>query len=74
MQQSSFGWGNIRLITGALICGNRKVNPVVPPNTITWVRLRTEFGGAARQWPVAKRPKGLLLRSPLLEEADSPSH
>jgi hypothetical protein len=37
---------------------------------ITWVRLHTEFGGAARQWFVANRPNGLLLRSPLLEEAE----
>jgi hypothetical protein len=37
---------------------------------ITWVRLHTEFGGAARQWSVANRPNGLLLRSPLLEEAE----
>jgi hypothetical protein len=37
---------------------------------ITWVRRHTEFGGAARQWSVANRPHGLLLRSPLLEEAE----
>ena len=37
---------------------------------ITWIRLHTEFGRAARQWSVANRPNGLLLRSPLLEEAE----
>jgi hypothetical protein len=37
---------------------------------IAWVRLHTEFGGAARQWSVANRPNGLLLRSPRLEEAE----
>ncbi|MER8777026.1 TIR domain-containing protein [Mesorhizobium sp. M0977] len=37
---------------------------------IKWVRLHTEFGAAARQWSAAKRPNGLFLRSPLLEEAE----
>jgi hypothetical protein len=37
---------------------------------ITWIRLHTEFGRTARQWSVANRPNGLLLRSPLLEEAE----
>jgi TIR domain len=37
---------------------------------ITWIRLHTEFGRAARQWSVANRPNGLLLRSPLLEQAE----
>lgn len=37
---------------------------------LTWVRLHTEFGGAARQWSAANRPNGMLLRSPLLEKAE----
>src|ERR1700722_12765012 len=37
---------------------------------IAWIRQHTEFGSAARQWSAANRPNGLLLRSPLLEEAE----
>lgn len=37
---------------------------------IDWVRLHTEFGQAARTWMANKWPKGLLLRSPLLEQAE----
>jgi hypothetical protein len=37
---------------------------------ITWVRRHTEFGAAAHQWSAANRPNGLLLRSPVLEEAE----
>jgi len=37
---------------------------------IGWIRKHTEFGQNARAWDAAKRPKGLLLRSPLLEEAE----
>jgi hypothetical protein len=37
---------------------------------IAWIRQHTEFGEAARQWSAANRPNGLLLRSPLLEEAE----
>ena len=38
---------------------------------IDWVRKHTEFGELARRWTEAapSRPKGLLLRPPLLEEA-----
>ena len=37
-----------------------------------WIRQHTEFGEAARRWGVAGRPgpRGLLLRSPTLEEAE----
>jgi WD40 repeat protein len=39
---------------------------------IEWVRKHTEFGEHARRWAAAGRPgpRGLLLRSPLLEEAE----
>jgi tetratricopeptide (TPR) repeat protein len=37
---------------------------------IAWIRRHTEFGDHARRWGLAKRPTGLLLRSPLLEEAE----
>ena len=37
---------------------------------IGWVRQHTEFGEAARRWATAGRPGGLLLRSPVLEEAE----
>ena len=37
---------------------------------ISWIRQHTEFGEAARRWSVASRPGGLLLRSPVLEEAE----
>src|SRR6202163_491051 len=37
---------------------------------IGWVRQHTEFGEAARRWAAAGRPGGLLLRSPVLEEAE----
>jgi hypothetical protein len=37
---------------------------------IGWVRHHTEFGEAARRWALAGRPGGLLLRSPVLEEAE----
>jgi hypothetical protein len=39
---------------------------------IDWVRKHTEFGEAARRWSVAGRPgpRGLLLRSPVLDEAE----
>jgi hypothetical protein len=37
---------------------------------IGWVRRHTEFGEAARRWSTARRPGGLLLRSPVLEEAE----
>ena len=37
-----------------------------------WIRLHTEFAEQARRWSVAGRPgpRGLLLRSPVLEEAE----
>lgn len=37
---------------------------------IEWVRRHTEFGENARSWDGAKRPPGLLLRPPLLEQAE----
>ena len=39
---------------------------------IAWVRKHTEFGEHARRWLQAGRPgpRGLLLRSPMLEEAE----
>jgi tetratricopeptide (TPR) repeat protein len=37
---------------------------------INWIREHTAFGEAARRWAAAGRPRGLLLRSPLLEEAE----
>jgi formylglycine-generating enzyme required for sulfatase activity len=37
---------------------------------IEWVRKHTEFGERARSWLNAKRPPGLLLRSPALDEAE----
>jgi hypothetical protein len=39
---------------------------------IAWVRRHTEFGEHARRWVVAGRPgpRGLLLRSPVLEQAE----
>jgi tetratricopeptide (TPR) repeat protein len=37
---------------------------------IGWVRQHTEFGEAARRWVLAGRSNGLLLRSPVLEEAE----
>lgn len=39
---------------------------------IGWIRKHTEFGELARRWALAGRPgpKGLLLRPPVLEEAE----
>jgi len=37
---------------------------------IAWIRRHTEFGELARNWSLADRASGLLLRSPLLEEAE----
>jgi WD40 repeat protein len=37
---------------------------------IDWVRRHTEFGEQVRHWDAAGRPRGLLLRSPALEEAE----
>ncbi|TAX01971.1 toll/interleukin-1 receptor domain-containing protein (plasmid) [Rhizobium leguminosarum] len=37
---------------------------------IAWLRQHAEFGEAAREWSDANRPKGRLLRSPVLEEAE----
>jgi TIR domain/Sulfatase-modifying factor enzyme 1 len=38
---------------------------------IEWIRKHTEFGELARHWREAGKPQGLLLRSPLLEAAES---
>ena len=37
---------------------------------IGWVRQHTEYGEAARRWADGGRKNGLLLRSPVLEEAE----
>src|SRR5262249_10918461 len=39
---------------------------------LDWIRKHTELGESARRWAVAGRPgpRGLLLRSPVLEEAE----
>jgi tetratricopeptide (TPR) repeat protein len=37
---------------------------------IAWVRQHTDFGEQARRWSQAKGASGLLLRSPVLEEAE----
>jgi tetratricopeptide (TPR) repeat protein len=37
---------------------------------IDWIRQHTAFGEQARQWALARAPGGLLLRSPVLEQAE----
>jgi hypothetical protein len=37
---------------------------------ISWIRQHTEFGEAARRWASANRPGGLMLCSPVLEQAE----
>jgi len=37
---------------------------------IGWVRQHTEFGEQARRWASASEPSGLLLRSPVLDQAE----
>jgi len=37
---------------------------------IGWIRKHTEYGEVARNWVAAGRPGGVLLRSPVLEEAE----
>jgi tetratricopeptide (TPR) repeat protein len=37
---------------------------------INWIRRHTEYGEAARRWAAGGRPGGLLLRSPVLEDAE----
>jgi hypothetical protein len=37
---------------------------------ISWIRQHTDFGEQARRWALAKGPSGLLLRSPVLEQAE----
>src|SRR6516165_2929538 len=37
---------------------------------ISWIRLHTELGEQARRWALAGRSNGLLLRSPVLEQAE----
>jgi hypothetical protein len=37
---------------------------------IGWIRQHTEFGELARRWDLAKKPSGMLLRSPVLEQAE----
>jgi formylglycine-generating enzyme required for sulfatase activity len=38
---------------------------------IEWIRKHTEFGELSRRWEEAGKPRGLLLRSPALEEAET---
>ena len=38
---------------------------------IAWVRQHTDFGEQTRRWEQAKGASGLLLRSPVLEEAET---
>jgi hypothetical protein len=38
---------------------------------IGWIRRHTEFGEAARRWIEAGRAGGLLLRSPVLDQAEA---
>jgi tetratricopeptide (TPR) repeat protein len=37
---------------------------------IGWVRQHTEFGEQARRWAAGSEPSGLVLRSPVLEQAE----
>jgi hypothetical protein len=37
---------------------------------ISWIRQHTDFGEQARRWALTKGPSGLLLRSPVLEQAE----
>src|SRR6266436_7309142 len=37
---------------------------------IDWIRKHTEFGQEAERWAASNRTRGLLLRSPVLEEAE----
>lgn len=37
---------------------------------IGWIRKHTEYADAARRWQAGGRPSGLLLRSPVLEDAE----
>jgi hypothetical protein len=37
---------------------------------ISWIRQHTDFGEQARRWALANWPSGLLLRSPVLEQAE----
>jgi WD40 repeat protein len=37
---------------------------------ISWIRQHTEFGEQARRWAQASKPNGLLLRPPVLEQAE----
>ena len=37
---------------------------------IAWIRQHTDFGERARHWFLGKAPSGLLLRSPVLEQAE----
>jgi tetratricopeptide (TPR) repeat protein len=37
---------------------------------IDWIRKHTEFGAQAHDWVADGKPRGLLLRSPILEEAE----
>jgi formylglycine-generating enzyme required for sulfatase activity len=55
-------------------CFEKRIGELVDAlsTDIEWIRKHTEFGELARRWSDANRPrpKALLLRSPLLEEAE----
>jgi hypothetical protein len=38
---------------------------------IAWIRRHTEFGDTAHQWAEAARPVGMLLRPPVLDQAEA---
>jgi formylglycine-generating enzyme required for sulfatase activity len=38
---------------------------------IVWIRRHTEFGDTARRWVEAGRPSGMLLRPPVLDQAEA---
>jgi formylglycine-generating enzyme required for sulfatase activity len=38
---------------------------------IVWIRRHTEFGDIARRWVEAGRPSGMLLRPPVLDQAEA---
>ena len=38
---------------------------------IAWIRRHTEFGDAAHRWAEAGRPSGMLLRPPVLDQAEA---
>jgi formylglycine-generating enzyme required for sulfatase activity len=51
--------------------GNADALATALQTDIGWMRRHTELGEAARRWAGAGLPNGLLLRSPVLEEAEA---